>query len=350
MMCQPRPDRRQFAIAALGVIPIRASAGQVKDNAKARVAVKLKAPMPLDCVSDVAFSSDAKVFVLHHDEDNAQPVTVWDSDGNWLCTLGGHNFPDVRLFAVVDGGKTVVAWGGKLGFCVAWDVKTAKLRTVFEKAPGAEEAHGTASADGKRIATVHDGGGCLTLIRVWDAATGKQLWELNYAKGQEIVYGVAFSPDGKRLAAGTQDGDATVYDATSGKLLVSLDCGAGEVKSVRWSADGKRLLALQAGPRPRAAVWDVGTNKLVGSASGNLQNPPLGVELSPDGTRVAGFATDKGLAIWDVPSEKPAAEQKLSGRRGFAWSADGKSVVVVREYPGVHELLVFDVATLLAKN
>ena len=108
----------------------------------------------------------------------------------------------------------MVAWGGRHGSCVAWDVKTAKIRAVFEKAPGGPGAnHGAVSADGRRIATVHDGGGCPTLVRVWDAATGTQLWELNYADGQEIVHEFAFSPDGKRLAAGTQGGAAEVYDA-----------------------------------------------------------------------------------------------------------------------------------------
>jgi WD40 repeat protein len=357
-------NRRRFlatgAAACLGVFPTIAGEAPKDDAVKARKTVRFVAADSLDCIDEVAFSPDRSRVALFHSD---RTVTVWETDtGNWLNTLTGQVFEEPELFEFVEDGKSVLAWGG-VGFCVAWDVASGKLRIVFEKAggPGAEKPsretghwHGTATTDGKRIATVHDGGGKATLIRVWDAASGKQLWEFNNSKGEQTVHAVAFSPDGKRLATGTHDARVKLFDTATGKLLTTLADGKEEVTKLDWSADGKRLAALQRGPKKtaRCCVWDVATEKLAGVA-GTLQEVDR-TALSPDGKRFAAFqgyaATDVRLTIWDVPGEKPAAQVKLIGRCGLAWSADGKAVLAVREYRGGNEeLLAFHLEDILPK-
>jgi WD40 repeat protein len=363
-MCGNEINRRRFlatgAAACLGVFPVVAAAVPKDDAVKARTTVRFVAADRLDCIDEVAFTADRSRVALFHSD---RKVTVWETDsGNWLNTLTGQMFEDPELFAFVDDGKSVLAWGG-VGFCVAWNVASGKLRIVFEKAggPGAEKPtretwywHGTATNDGKRIATVHDGGGKPTLIRVWDAAEGKQLWEFNNAKGEQAVLAVAFSPDGKLLAAGTQDARVKLFDTATGKLLTTLADGKQDVTQLNWSADGKRLAALQRGTnrKDKCFVWDVATEKLAGVV-GPFQEI-CHIALSPDGKRFAALqgvvATDTCLMIWDVPGEKPAARVKVIGRRGLAWSADGKAVLVVREYAGGNEeLLAFHLEDILPK-
>jgi WD40 repeat protein len=70
------------------------------------------------------------------------------------------------------------------------------------------------SLDGKRLATGSWGGA----VRVWDARTGKELLTPRAISGG--VSSVAWSPDGSRLATGS--GTAQVWDAETGKELLTI--------------------------------------------------------------------------------------------------------------------------------
>jgi WD40 repeat protein len=63
------------------------------------------------------------------------------------------------------------------------------------------------SPDGKRLASTWG-----STVKVWDAQTGQETLTL---KGHPAGFsGVAFSPDGHRLAAGSYDGTVRIWDAT----------------------------------------------------------------------------------------------------------------------------------------
>ena len=55
------------------------------------------------------------------------------------------------------------------------------------------------------------------------------------------VFSVAWSPDGKRLATGSEDQTATMWDAATGKEVLTLRGHSHFVRSVAWSPDGQRL-------------------------------------------------------------------------------------------------------------
>jgi WD40 repeat protein len=74
---------------------------------------------------------------------------------------------------------------------------------------------------------------------VWDAATGQELLTLRGHSGP--VYGVAYSPDGKRLATASSDHTAKVWDAASEQELLTLRGHSSSVYGVAYSPDGKRL-------------------------------------------------------------------------------------------------------------
>ena len=108
------------------------------------------------------------------------------------------------------------------------------------------------SPDGKRLAT---GGGAAT--QIWDASTGKALLTLAGQAG--TTFSVAFSPDGTRVAAGRMDKTAKVWDVGTGQVLFTLSGHGGIIYSVAFSPDGKRLTTASADATVK--VWDVSSAK-----------------------------------------------------------------------------------------
>jgi WD40 repeat protein len=73
-------------------------------------------------------------------------------------------------------------------------------------------------------------------VKVWDAATGKET--LSLTGHTSWVSSVAFSPDGKRIVSGSQDGTVKVRDAATGKETLSLKGHIHWVYGVAFSPDG----------------------------------------------------------------------------------------------------------------
>jgi hypothetical protein len=172
------------------------------------------------------------------------------------------------------------------------------------------------SPDGKRLAT----GSQDNTAKVWDAETGKELLTLSgHVNG---VSSVAWNPDGKRLATGSDDSTAKVWDAGSGRELLTLSGHSSYVRSVAWSPDGKRLATGI--DDSTAKVWDGETGKellTLGGHSGSVDS----VAWSPDGKRLATGSWDETAKVWDGETGKELLT--LSGHglpvASVAWSPDG---------------------------
>lgn len=117
--------------------------------------------------------------------------------------------------------------------------------------------------------------------RVWETATGKLLLALEHKDG---VTAVAFSPDGTRLATGTESSVARIFELSTGRPLTPYMRHADQVIALAFSPDGRLLATSTTGSNLR--VWDAST--------GEPLTPPL--KLSNAADRVAFVAGGKYAA------------------------------------------------------
>jgi WD40 repeat protein len=262
--------------------------------------------------TSVAYSPDGKLLVSASEFD--AEIKVWDAEtGNLIRTLKGGGEGHARL-AFSPTGKWLAAAGRYMDDDIRvpdptvrlWDMETGQLRHVFHRGDGEKPVWGLAvSPDGKRLAVARLDG----TLTVWDVKTEREIG--NYrgtprpVEGWRSVSGLVFSPDGKQLLALEPGGGAlTVWDATRG--AESRVLGAGFSLEAAFSPDGRRVAAATSTRMPSGltggelgtVLWDTETGQEL-MRFVDKGDWPTAVAFSPDGTLVAA-AVSQGLATGQV--------------------------------------------------
>jgi WD40 repeat protein len=154
------------------------------------------------------------------------------------------------------------------------------------------------------------------------------------------VFSIAFSPDGKLLAAGAWDGSMRVWDVFSGKELHASHEQKTPVHSVAFSPDGK-LLATEGKAAAIVLLNPVSGKELHRLAS--HQAAVTGLAFSPDGNILASRSMDQTIRLWDVASAREIRKlgNQGSSRIGYdsetplAFGPDGKSIASAILNPGL---------------
>lgn len=254
-------------------------------------------------VTALAASPDGKVFASASADRTAK---VWDIQTGKLLLSLPHS-AIVQAIAFRD--TTTLVCASADGSVRSWDVTSGGLRSV--QSGGAVNCTATAlSRDGMLAAFAFDTGKIAMRQTVTNTLVAS-------AEGHPTaITAMAFSPDGKLLATASEAfrekpadeevarraGDVRIWDVDTGELERVLRGHALSVRGVAWSPEGNRLASV--GESGTAVLWDAQTfgrlNEFNISAG---QGRALVLAFSPDGkSLVTGWRG--GVQSWDVSSAK----------------------------------------------
>ncbi|MEW4570923.1 WD40 repeat domain-containing protein [Tautonia sp. JC769] len=271
-------------------------------------------------VEELAFSPDSRTLIAAGDDEEERGgiMTRWEAETGRLLSSVRIEAGDAHCLAIAPDGLTVAAGGWGSGHLTLCDAATGATLVQLEGAhPGpiqalafspdgvllasasAEPAHGFAGMGPRDVPPE---------VNVWGIAEGQLVHQRRFPG----VGGLAFSPDGTRLAVG--DAAVTVRELDTGRsrgvFLSGEDMGLSDLA---FSPDGATLAT--AGIVTGLTLWDADAGR---ARQGFRSRTVLALAYAPDGRTLAAGFDDGAVALRDVAEER--VRLVLRGRGD--WAAD----------------------------
>lgn len=273
----------------------------------------------------VSFSADGQRLVT---SSNDFTVRVWNvQDAAAATPLLWHD--DFVYDALLSpDGKRLVTAGAEKGVVRVWELNAPaepalKGRDTMRLA--------TFSRDGTHLLTTTD-----FTAQVWDTSgestTANEPAAVTLDAGMQL-YHAAFSPDGGRVVTCSEDGIARLWDAHTGKVLMSLP-HAMRVEDAAFTPDGTRLATAS---DDQVCVWDTQTgHKRLCMGTDPQRYPVLHVEFDREGKHVLGMYFGGTLRVWEVETGTEIPSLNRHDVHRATYSPDGKWIATAENGATVH--------------
>jgi WD40 repeat protein len=240
-----------------------------------------------------------------------EPTVILRPDGAYAASLAFRpRAPNMevwsRQLAVAGGFNHATGRGTKTA--QIWDVSDAYHFSLEQTLDGHGEwlTSVVYNADGERLATADRGGS----IRIWDAASGRHL--VTIVGPNSSVTSVAFSPGGERLVSGGADKRVRIWDSNTGQLIRSLEGHEGLVHQVAFTPDGSVIAS--AGEDQTVRLWDAATGQALRIFRGH-KAAVRGIAFDSQGGLLATCSGDGLVHLWDVRATKKGAVESMAADR-----------------------------------
>jgi len=260
----------------------------------------------------VAISPDSRRIASVSEDETGM---LWDTaSGELVTTLTGHE-GEVWTVAFSSDSKWLVS-GSEDKIVRVWDASTGKAATIGPLECAQNVFAVAFSPDGRLIAAAGSEG----FIQLWEAATGRMTHdsfavnsdeednldiednsEESSASDVEVgstkILSIVFSPDGKRIASGSNDGIIRVWDIDSGYRSLMFKGHTHLIGSVAYSPDGQSLVSGSIDKTVRA--WNANTGEALVTLFGHGDWVEA-VVFMLDGNSIISCGDDRTIRIWNV--------------------------------------------------
>jgi len=203
-----------------------------------------------------------------------------------------------------------------------WDAATGeRLRAL---AGQAGEIGGLAfSPDGRMLAAADLNGA----VTVWGLETERVLHSFHDAAGPTAE--LCFSPDNQLLAVGGTNGNFTLWELSTGRVQLAFKGAEQDVSrstQIAFAAHARQLLTTD---NNLIRVWDLAGGRETRQMAGHAKEIGA-LRLSPDGKRLASAGFDRTVKLWDWETGQELASFRTGlDPVGVAFARDGRTLTAV---------------------